>query len=171
MAPVIKRIGDLEIPEDLPHQRREWAVERFGWAIMVAIVVAALAGLLGSGPLSHDIAGQPDSALWVEYDRYARSQAPSEYLVHIKPEQVSGGKVRLSLNRDFFEHVEMQSVVPEPDSVEARDGRLTYVFNAPDANQPATVIYRFKASSFGGLLLTMSLADGPQLSFRQFFYP
>ncbi|MBC7944880.1 MAG: hypothetical protein H7X91_06400, partial [Burkholderiales bacterium] len=62
-----------------------------------------------SGPLSHDIAGQPGSALWVEYDRYARSQAPSEYLVHIKPEQIADGKVRLSLNLDFFEHVEKAS--------------------------------------------------------------
>ena len=38
------RVGDLEIHQDLPFQRRSWTVQRVGWAIMALVV---LAGLLG----------------------------------------------------------------------------------------------------------------------------
>src|SRR3712207_4138009 len=46
------RVGDLEVAEDLTFQRREWAAQRVGWVLLALVIAAALAGLLGRGPLS-----------------------------------------------------------------------------------------------------------------------
>lgn len=48
----VHRVGDLEIEEDLDHQRRCWKLERASWAVMALVLLAAMAGLFGSGPLS-----------------------------------------------------------------------------------------------------------------------
>lgn len=44
------------IDEDLTFQRRNWAAERAGWALMAAVVALGLAGLFGPGPLSRPVA-------------------------------------------------------------------------------------------------------------------
>ena len=58
-----REAADLAIREDMRHQRLEWAVERVGWAAVALVLVAALAGLLGHGPLSRATAGEPGSRL------------------------------------------------------------------------------------------------------------
>lgn len=75
---MVKRIGDLDIAQDLEHQRREWVIERIGWAIMALILLAALAGLLGSGPLSNARIDHPGSHLSAEYNRFERYQSPTK---------------------------------------------------------------------------------------------
>ena len=50
------RVGDLQIHQDLCQERREWKIQRVGWLLMALMLVAALAGLLGPGPLSSTIA-------------------------------------------------------------------------------------------------------------------
>ena len=48
--------GGLQIKEDLERQVRAWKWERVGWAAIAAFVAAALAGLIGPGPLSSTVA-------------------------------------------------------------------------------------------------------------------
>lgn len=169
--PDIKRIGDLEISEDLPHQRREWAIERWGWAIMGAILLAALAGLLGSGPLSSTIGGEPGTTLWVEYQRFIRNQAPARLRIHLTPPS-GDSKARISINREFIENIELRHIDPQPETVETHTDRLTYVFNVPDAGKPAAVTYHFSPSKFGILPARIDVdGGGIGINFRQFVYP
>jgi hypothetical protein len=68
----LQRHGDLEIPEDLPFQRREWVAERVAWAVMALLIAGALLGFFGTGPLSRTTAGDEAGPLWLEYERFAR---------------------------------------------------------------------------------------------------
>lgn len=54
----IRRVGELEIEEDLDFQRRMWRLQQIGWALLVLVVVAALLGLFGKGPLSRAVASR-----------------------------------------------------------------------------------------------------------------
>src|SRR5687767_5732095 len=43
-----ERVGDLEIGQDLKYQKRQWTVQRAGWAIMCLLLLAA-AGASAAG--------------------------------------------------------------------------------------------------------------------------
>jgi hypothetical protein len=165
------RVGDLEIHQDLPHERLEWRIERIGWVAMALVLLAALGGLLGPGPLSSATAGDTGSPLRVEYNRFARSQAPAILRVHLGPGAAHDGKARLWLSREYVENIELHHIDPEPESVEAAHDRLIYTFNLPDPSRPTAVTFHLEANAFGRMPVSVGLDSGPQLHLRQFVYP
>lgn len=169
--PKPERVGDLEISQDLAHERREWAIERVGWVVMALLLLAALAGLTGPGPLSRATAADNSSALRVEYNRFERYQSPVMLRVHLGPGAAPDGKARLWLSRDYVENVELRHIDPEPESVEAASDRLVYTFNLPDPAQPTAVTYHLEPNEYGRRPVRIGLAGGPELQFSQFFYP
>ena len=54
----LRRIGDLDLNQDLDHEARESRAQSIGWAVIAVLLVAALAGLFGGGALSSRMAGQ-----------------------------------------------------------------------------------------------------------------
>lgn len=169
--PMPKRVGDLEINQDLPHERLEWRIERVGWAAMALILSAALAGLLGPGPLSSAMAGERGSALWVEYNRFERYQAPAMLRVHLGPGAARDGRARLWLSREYVENIELHHIDPEPESVEAGPDLFVYTFNLTDPTRPAAVTFHLEANKFWRAPVGVGLDGGPRLNFSQFFYP
>jgi hypothetical protein len=164
-------VGDLQIHQDLLHQQREWRIERIGWVVAVLILLAALAGLLGPGPVSSGTAGEKGSALWVEYDRLARYEAPGQLRIHLGPDAARDGKVRLALSRSYIENLEVLHIDPRPERVEATSDRFIYTFNVPEAPQGTAVTYHFEANTFGRNGSILAVEGGPQLHFTQFVYP
>ena len=67
-------VGNLDVHQDLPHERLEWTFEPIGWVVIALVLLAALAGLLGRGPLSRATVGHDGAALRVEYNCLARYQ-------------------------------------------------------------------------------------------------
>lgn len=169
--PEPKRVGDLEVTQDMRHQRLEWKIERVCWAVMALVAAAALAGLLGHGPLSSAVAGERGSTLWAEYNRFERYQGPTTIRVHLGAGASRDGQVRIWINRDLIENVELNHIDPEPESVEAGGDRFVYVFRVLDTTRPTSVTYHFEPNKYGTMPVRVGLDGGPELSFRQFFYP
>lgn len=88
-------LNDLEVDQDLAFERKSWAAQRIGWGVMTLAIVAALAGLLGSGPASRTRAETPDGAIAVEYDRFVRANAPTDLDVSVGRGAIRDGVVRL----------------------------------------------------------------------------
>jgi hypothetical protein len=164
-----RRVGDLQINQDLDFQRRTWAVQRVAWAVMLLVLAAAVAGLVGPGPLSEVTVGAADAPLRLEYNRFERYQAPAELRLHLKP--AAAGEARVWLSQEFVGSVEIDEVTPEPAAVEAAADRLTYVFRVADASRPVPVTFRFEANAFGPVRGAVGLDGGPQLEFPMFVYP
>jgi hypothetical protein len=165
-----KRVGDLEVHADVSHQEVEWRAERVGWIVMALLMVAALAGLLGPGPFSSTAAGE-EGSLRVEYDRFARYQAPEKLRAYLGPGMARDGKARMWLNRDFVEGVELIHIDPKPETVETAADRIIYTFVVADPNDVARMTWHFEGNRFGSIPVRIGLEDGPQLHFTQFFYP
>ena len=163
--------GDLELEEDLDFERRSWIIERIGWAVMVAVAFAALAGLLGPGPLSDTTAGAQGGRLRLEYPRFGRSGAPSILRVHLGPNTNQQEVVRVWLSRDYLEDIHIQGISPPPERVEAGPEQLTYVFLVSEPSRPTAVTFSVKPGRFGRQRGCMGLANGPTLCFGQFIYP
>jgi hypothetical protein len=167
----LRRVGDLEIEQDLPFQRREWIAERVGWAGMALVIVAALLGLFGTGLLGKATAGDTEGVLWIEYDRFGRFVAPSTLVVYLGPGAAPQGVARVWLDRRYLESVQIEQVTPEPDNVVAGLDRLIFVFRVAEPGQPTAVKFYLQTEQFGLLTGRAGLAGGEPLRFRQFIYP
>jgi hypothetical protein len=167
----MQRVGDLEVSQDLDFQRRSWTFQRVGWVVVALLVLAALLGLFGSGPLSQGTVGAQGGPLWVEYPRFARLKAPTTLRLPLGPEAVSGSEVRIWLDRTFLEGVQIQQVTPQPDRVEIGPDRFIYVFQVSDPSQPTAVVFFMQPEETGSLSGRTGLDEGPALSSNSFIYP
>lgn len=146
-------------------------MERVGWVLMGLLLLASLAGLFGSGPLSRATAGERGSDLWVEYNRFDRYEAPCKLKVHLGEQLTRRNNVRLSINREFLEKVELEHANPEPDSWEVTPEGAVYNYKLAQTNGPLTLLLQFRASGYGSVPVRLGLDGGPKISFKQFFYP
>ena len=163
-----KRFGDLEVTYDPAHEEREWIVQRIGWAVMLLLAAAALAGLLGPGPLSDVAAGQIGSPLRVEYERFVRYQAPGELRFYCRPE--GKDKFQLSFDRAFIEATEIKEISPEPLETSAHGEKYSYTFRRTGGEEQL-VTFRIEGDQFGKTKTEVQLEEGAKVELRQFYWP
>ena len=171
MASGLKRIGDVEINQDLDFQRRCWTVQRIGWIVMALLVLSALLGLFGRGLFSHAVVRDPSIPLSVEYERFGRYQSPLTLSLHLNPGVSRDGKVGLWFSQDFLRDVQIQSIVPQPDRAELSQSGTIYLFGLAQPNQGGDVIVHFEAQAIGALSGKVGLTESRSIAFTQWIYP
>jgi len=174
MASEIKRVGDLEINEDLKSQRRTWLVQRVGWIVMALVVLAALVGLFGGAGLLGGAAkaGSEDAVVSASYERFLRFMKPTTLQIQLSQEAGKDGKVSVWVDRQYLDGLQVQQITPQPSSAKTGPERLTYVFEVDDPNRPAMVTFDLlPEQEIGALRGRVGVGDGEQVSFGQFVYP
>lgn len=168
----IGRADDLEIGQDLDFQRRQWVMQRVGWVAMGMVILAALVGFMGAGPLSKASVGGPDAGLRLMYLRFDHLHAPTEVRMEISGDAIREGVVRVWVDQAFLDRIQLEQVIPEPEEVLAKPDRTVYVFQAEsDPSQPIQVMFQFQQDAFGVHTDRVGLVDGPELTFWQVVYP
>jgi hypothetical protein len=170
MAP-IGRVGDLEIDQDLDFQGRMYVIERIGWVAILLLLILALLGLAGNGPLSQADVGAADSPLHIRYDRIARAQAPAQVQFSVQPGMAREGVLHLWLDRDYLERAHIQQVVPQPSRLSSGQDRLIYQFDVDESGTPSKITFYLEPDQVGLLGARAGLVDGPTLEFRQLILP
>ncbi len=171
MASGLKRIGDLDIHQDLPFQRRTWMVQRVSWAVMALAVLAAVLGLFGHGPLSETVAEDPAVPLKLTYERFGRYQSPLTLQLHVESRAISEGRVLLWLSQDYLDHVEVQRISPEPSAQRLSPTGILYEFELADEGQGGDVTLHVEARRIGRLSGRLGFAPAHSLAFIQWIYP
>lgn len=161
-------MSPLQVDQDLRAERREWRTERIGWVAMLALVVAALAGLLGTGPLSHADAG--DDRLRVAYERTIRRQAPARLKVQLPAGAAEGAEAWLWIDRAYADAVAIQKITPAPLAVEAAGDRLGYRL-ALDPSRSTVVELALEPEAMGAQRARLWLDGEPPVSFDQRILP
>jgi hypothetical protein len=161
-----RKDGGFQIDQDLGFQRREWVVQRVGWWMLAAFVVAALLGVFGSGILSRATAGRQGSALWIDYERFVRLGASSRLSVHFG--EPSSAARELRINRDYFESLRVEQIVPEPERTVIGTNDVTLVF--PAAADAALVILDVQPMKPGRHSIRISTGQAHTAAFSQFAY-
>lgn len=152
----------MEIDVDVPFQRRVWIGQRVGWFVIGILIITALLGFFGSGPMSR--ASAQGDGLSIEYERFARLQQPTKLRFML----LTAGPAQVELSHRYFKSVQIEQVTPEPSSVESAGEWLIYRFAGP---RPQAVIFHLKPEEFGGLAGSARIAGGNPVEFRQFVYP
>ena len=161
-------IHDVSVNEDLDFQRREWTVQRIAWLVEAAVIVAALLGLLGNGPLSKASISDPTGSLFVEYSRFGHWESPLRIEITVQPR--AGHLTRLSINRPYLDQMRVESITPQPVSQSADGERITFEFTS-DGDQPLTIAFHFSTRKLGAVEAASGLAGGENVQFTQFIFP
>lgn len=158
----------LEIDEDLALQRVQWRVERIGWVLLAAAVVAALLGLFGPGPIS--LTAQSSADVEVRYNRFARLGSPLTLDITLRPEP-GATEVEVALSRDYLEQVQVEGVTPEPDSVRSQALDLVYVFGVGPGAEEVDLTFDFTVATIGPAVGSIGPPDGERVTVSHLFYP
>jgi len=151
-------------------RRRARIAHRIGISVFVLILFAALAGVLGKGPLSKVRGGSPEAGLQVEYFRFIHYQGPVELKIAVGAGATTNGRVQVQLSKTFVEQVEIERIEPEPDATAV--GPLYFTYDIRTAtNAPAEVTVRFMSNHFGRLGYEVGLADGLTVQLQHFAFP
>jgi hypothetical protein len=149
----ISSIGEgddrLVLGQDSDFETAWWRIEVGLWIFLTAVLICALSGLLGKGPLSHKEVDTPDQALEVRYERIAHYKSPSILTVRIRPELFRDGKAYLWLNRVIINDLGAQRVIPQPEQTFPGETGIAYLFPAEDASRPLMVSFALEPSKAG----------------------
>lgn len=163
---------DLQIEEDMDFQRKEWRAERVGWVLMAAIILLALLGFFGGyGPLTQATAGEANSTLWLDYERFNRFRAPSNLTVYVNTEVNESGEIQFWIDREYLSKFQVESISPQPDRVEIEQDRLTYTFIAAQADLPIQVEFELTTDSIGLFGGRAGWMDEATVEMQHFVYP
>jgi hypothetical protein len=163
--------AELEIEEHIEFQRAGWAADRIGWAVMFAVILAALGGLFGNGLLGANTIATPDGSLQLTYDRFGRYGADSTLTARLSEGALREGEWRLAIARKYLEGMAIDNIEPEPDTVDGGNDALIYTFIAGETTD-TVVTFDMTGDSVGSLHGTARLEGSLQsVSFDQFFFP
>lgn len=131
------------IEAGMPLQRRLWRAERAGWAVMAALVLAALAGLGGGeGPAA--AARQEAGALGLSYARIQRAGAPSLFTLHLAAEP-GAAEARLTLDAAFLDGWRLLEAQPPHLAAGAGPEGVTLIFRREPPGAALTLRLRTEA--------------------------
>lgn len=159
--------GTLEIPEDVAFERRAWRVQRVGWGLMVLLILAAVAGLLGGGPLARAEASA--AGLAVEYERFCRNGG--DCVLELRVDATGEGAARVWFARDYLARFELLDVVPAPERVESNARVVRMTFDALEAGDPVHVRIRARPRALGRVEGAIGVDGGGQVRFTHLSYP
>ena len=116
-------------------QRRVWAASKIAWWAMGAVLLLAIGGVFGDGPLAHAEAAGTDGSLRVAYDRFQRSDAGSSLAIRLAPNAATH-EARFCLDHAFGRAWQVTQIEPAALREELEAGGTCHVI-ALAAEAPA----------------------------------
>ena len=170
--PEPKKIGNIEISQDLDFQNRSWRVQRTAWMVMLGVVVAGLLGLFGGGPLSSATLGDAESGAVVRYERFLRAGGEHVLEMEIAPSGVDGDSIAtLWMNGDWLAANQLIGITPAPQSEVVQPDRILYRFRVGAPASAVVVRFSLRSTTPGVHRWRGGVEGGAALSFRQLSYP
>lgn len=160
--------SDLQKPDALRSQRREWTAERTGWSIFAVVLALGALGGFGGGPLAH--ASRSSGAVNLEFDRFVRHGVPTSFRLSIGPEAVIDDRIRVAIDLEFLDGVAIQDIRPTPLSSSSSADRLLLDFAAPLAGSSAITV-ELKPGRAGQRVGWIEVGNRGRMEFKQIVFP
>jgi len=162
--------NSLELEQDLIFHRREWRIQSVAWVVWGAVILAALVGLVGPGPLSGRTVSSADGRLGVEYDRFLHHHHPESLWITMKPD-VGEDLLRLHLSRSLLEDIKIDQIEPDPESEELDSQGTTYVFRCQRGEPAVKAVFHLEFEAIGSGSGEVKLGGSDPVVLKYFVYP
>lgn len=156
------------VEENIGRQHRTWRFERLGWCCLVVVVVMALAGIFGDGPLSEQQALSADGRVQIEYQRFSRNGAVDNLRVRVKGQPAS--RVALLLDGSLFHESSIETMQPQP-LLSQSQGQALLLHLATDDQGQATLHLTLQYDGVGLLRAQARVGSTSTVAFTTFVYP
>lgn len=151
-------------------QHRVAVAQRIGWVVLVLIVLGAIAGLFGPGPLSTVTHTTPSGLVQLEHERFARHIADTSLQLRVRPDPAQPGTAQVWISSEYLSAVQVQGVQPEPDSWTGVGGGVVLAFPV-SGQEPITVSLQIRPDEIGLLRGAVGAPGREPVEFWQFGYP
>jgi hypothetical protein len=160
----------IEVDQDLDFQKKEWAAERLGWWIGLVLLIAALAGVFGKGPLSY--AARAAGPLQLRWERLARNNSSLDLEFQLSNASSSDGAIQIWLEQAYIQQFQIETITPQPASMRVDGSHLVLTFPSPPGGALFTVTLQLRAQKAGILRgAAGEVASGHSVQFEQVIYP
>ncbi len=162
--------SSLQIEDQPDFQRRQWRVERIGWAAMALLVTAAVAGLLGGGGVLADASSaSADGRSRVQYQRFARKGGATTLEIVIAA--TGERELRIRIEERYLSAMSLRSITPPPLATVLSDRSYTFSFNRAPGAIDTRIKLHLDPDSAGSLEGAVTIDDAAPLRIRQFIFP
>lgn len=167
---VPRRHGDLDIEKSVVVERRERWAERIAQGLFVVIIIAGLAGVFGTGPLSSATAQSADGSITLEYERFGRWDSPLPMIITVRQDPVQE-RQRLWIDQAYLDHMQIEKVFPAPQTIQRNEGRHVFEFSTSGAGEALVIELHLRPERMGRHVVRLGREGGEPVSFRQFIFP
>jgi hypothetical protein len=151
----------LQLDERLDLHEKGWVIQRVGWVIIFAIMLAGLLGLFGEGLFSQKTVSNGGTK--VEYERFFR------YETEMKIKFESGTHIRtISFPQEYLKDFRIVRFEPEPFSNNTSHNEVIYNF-LPEQNLIVSIYLIPK--SYGFISGTWKVNGTSNFNLNHFIYP
>lgn len=169
--PVVREPEDAEFADVTPHRQFEYRWNQLQAAIemtVAVIVLLALTGLLGTGPLSSASSSAHGDALVVSYDRFMRRTVQSKVVFRLN-RPASGTTLTILVPNSFLDRASVQGMEPRAITERADQDGISYSFDLGSMRKGRVAI-DVKPSSPAYYAATFRV-DGTPVTIRQIIWP
>ena len=151
----------LPIEENMSLHKAGWVIQRIGWGLMFAFLIAAVLGLFGEGPLSERKIHSGN--IEVEYDRFGRYEHGMLVRIQSRKETISS----ISISEEYLETFRINTIVPRPSKEIAANGTVEFQFEGPTNTVVAFYTMPVERKTVNGLFRV----NNDSFSIKQTIYP
>jgi hypothetical protein len=157
------RAFDLDAAETFQRARRDRAARRVMVALLVAVVVLAITGYLGTREQTAMAVAADGTELEVSYLRITRRGLSTPLKVRVRrPDAFAADPVVLRISARYMELWDRNAVQPEPSAERSEGDAIVLEFDPPERSDTLRVDFDSRADpSFGGSrAASIELLDG-----------
>jgi len=158
--------------------QREALIQRVSWFLLALVPLAAILGLLGGGIYSDRTVtdGQNGDVVNLTYSRWGRMHSGLSLRLTLDvAARPAAEEVSLSLSRGFARNVQIDSIVPEPDSTSLGPEGAVFGWQVDGWSQPLSITVHYQSNTWPKLEGDVGLRAGSQqlamFSISQFLLP
>jgi hypothetical protein len=155
----------------------EHAVQRVGWVVMALLLLAALLGVFGGGPLSSATVRQsgPGYELELEYPRFGRVESDLQMELRITAPEQQADQITVVLSGDLRAKTSIRTISPQPESEAVLGDSIVYTWRVDGWERPQVIAFEYEARDWRGVDGRLDVSAGDQalgvLTFDQFLFP
>jgi hypothetical protein len=128
MAERIRDDGGFELEADARIERRSWRLQRTAWLLAIFILIAAVVGLFGNGPLSNLQLQNSDGTLQLHLKRFTHTESPTRLTIRARTFE-NQEHLRLWVSQPFLSAMHIEHIAPVPDVQTADADRTIFDFH------------------------------------------
>jgi hypothetical protein len=160
----LARHGDLDIDLSPRFERGMKLVHRAAAVLALLLMIAAILGLFGEGPLAHATVSSADGSLQVDYDRFIRTEASTSLQISL---QKGSGQTNFAISQQYLQFASINSITPQPSSEKVLPDRVVFTIQQ---HAPGQIQIAMTPGKIGSHTATI-YSQGASVSFTTFTYP